>query len=275
VVQHLARRIASGQRAPVRVVSSARKSPRTRANKQAGKSALRPVHEEGCGFEMIGGKRIPFVHTQGGKDYWVTTYGSHDATDHAFVREEKIGGKIKIVHGTTLLVRHDRRGQSSWGTVCNGRQSISGKVANKLQDIIDTREGDWLISAVSHLRRVPEALYDTSGEYTSAKIILYFIGRDIAGGHTRYTEMLAKVIEAQEIIEGDTAARLQESIGQKASIAARIIDALRVCANRLGRVPTKTEVRKEYMDHVGQYVTNGDFSKEIAKAGLAWLPVRV
>ena len=61
---------------------------------------------------------------------------------------------------------------------------FGGKTAQKLQGIIDTREGDWLISAVSHLRRAPEALYDTSGEYTSARIILFFIGRDIAGGHS-------------------------------------------------------------------------------------------
>ena len=73
---------------------------------------------------MMGGKAIPFVR-QGSEDYWVTTYGSHDATDHAFAREEKIGGKLKIVHGTTLLVRHERRGKSSWGLVCNGRQNVS------------------------------------------------------------------------------------------------------------------------------------------------------
>ena len=87
--------------------------------------------------------------------------------------------------------------------------------------------------------------------------------------------MLAKVIEAQEIIERDTLTRLKETIGQKASIAARIIDALHVCANRLDRVPTKTEVRKEFTYRGGQFMTNGDFSKELAKAGLDWLPVRV
>ena len=75
--------------------------------------------------------------------------------------------------------------------------------------------------------------------------------------------MLAKVIEAQEIIE------------REESIANRIIEALRNCANRLGRVPTKTEVRKEFTDRGGQFMTNGDFSKELAKAGLDWLPVRV
>ena len=104
---------------------------------------------------MMGGKAIPFVR-QGSEDYWVTFYGSHDATDHAFVREEKIGGKRKTVYGTTLLVRHERRGKSSWGIVCNGRQNVSGKAANKLQGIIDTREGDLLLMTVRHLRMFPK-----------------------------------------------------------------------------------------------------------------------
>jgi hypothetical protein len=93
--------------------------------------------------------------------------------------------------------------------------------------------------------------------------LLCFIARDIAGRHTRYTQMLERVIEAQSVRERET------------SIAARIIEALRVCANRFGRVPTKTEVRTEYLNSGGSYMTNGDFSKELAKAGLDWLPVRV
>jgi hypothetical protein len=276
-------------------VRTPNKTPRNCAS-NAAKAALLPISGEERGFELIGGKRIPFVRCQLDKDYWTTTYGSHDATDHALARAEKIGGKIKVVHGTTLLIRHERRGKSSWGPAWNGRQSISGKVANKLQGIIDTPEGDRLMSLVDHLRRFPfridnppdrvdddpfdygpawallcyriregseEEFNKIVGEYCSGWSLLCFIARDITGAHTRYTQILEKVIEAQSVRERET------------SIAARIIEALDVCANRFDRVPTKTEVRTEYFNRGGSYMTNSDFSKELAKAGLGWLPVKV
>lgn len=278
----------SAQRGEDGVVSIPRKPPRNRANKQADKAALRPVHREECDFENIGGKRIPFVRRQVDKDCWTTTYGSHDATDHALVRKEKIGGRIKIVHGTTLLVRRDTRGKSSWGTVSNGRQLVSGKAANKLQGIIDTHEGNWLMSLVDHLSRLPFAIDDPSdygrawallcnrirkasdqefdkivAGYAAGWSLLCYIARDIAGAHTRFTQMLERVIEAQTIRKRET------------SIAARSIEAVRVCANRHNRVPTKTEVRAEYLRCGGSDITNSDFSKELTKAGLSWLPVKV
>jgi hypothetical protein len=268
-------------------VSGKKKSPRPSGSNQGGTAAPPQTSQEERGVEVMGGKAIPFVR-QGSEDYWVTYYGSRDPTDYAFVREEKIGGKRKKVYGTTLLVRHKRREKSSWGIVCNGRQNVSGKAANKLQGIIDTREGNWIMSLVDHLNHFPFAVDDPSdhgrawallctrirkasdeefakvvGGYAAGWSLLCFIARDIAGRHTRYTQMLERVIEAQSVRERET------------SIAARIIEALRVCANRFGRVPTKTEVRTEYLNSGGSYMTNGDFSKELAKAGLDWLPVRV
>ncbi|MGB9275095.1 MAG: hypothetical protein WCC08_07670 [Terrimicrobiaceae bacterium] len=109
-------------------MSGKKKSPRPSGNKQGGTAAPPQTSQEERDVEMMGVKAIQFVR-QGSEDYWVTYYGSHDATDYAFVREEKIGGKRKTVYGTTLLVRHERRGKSSWVTVCNGRQNVSGKVA--------------------------------------------------------------------------------------------------------------------------------------------------
>jgi hypothetical protein len=119
VVRDCARGVRSRQRGEVRAVSGKKKQ-------QGGTAAPPQTSQEERGVEMMGGKAIPFVR-QGSEDYWVTTYGSHDATDHAFVRKEKIGGKRKTVYGTTLLVRHERRGKSSWATVCNGRQNVSGE----------------------------------------------------------------------------------------------------------------------------------------------------
>jgi hypothetical protein len=286
------------QRREVGVVRIPSESPRNRANKEASKSALPPTHGEECGFEIIGGKRIPFVRSQVDKDYWTTIYGSHDPADHSFVRAEEIGGRLKTVHGTTLLVRHERRDQSSWGVEFNGRQSVSGRAANKLQGIIDTREGDELIGLVNHLTRFPFEIWDPEtdeseikdpldyghawarlcdrirkahnaeldrlvGKYAAGWSLLCFIVRDIDGRHARYTQVLERVIEAQSIPEQET------------SIAARIIEALRVCANRLDRVPLKKEVRAEYRARGGVDTCDGDFSKELAKAGLNWLPVKL
>jgi hypothetical protein len=215
------------------------------------------------GFENIGGKRIPFVRSPGGSDYCATFYGSEDGTDHAKRRIESIGGRPKTVFGTTLLVRHDRRGKSSWGFVSNGRHWISGSASNKLQGIIDTTDGDWLIAAVRHLRQFPDRLLDISTPDSPASIVLRFVGRDIAEGGRRKLEMLARVIEAQATLERDE------------SIAAKIFEAARKCAERLNRIPLKKEVKQQFELEGGALLDAGGFSKELSKAGFAWLPVKL
>jgi len=44
---------------------------------------------------------------------------------------------------------------------------------------------------------------------------------------------------------------------------------------RVDRIPTKTKSREEYLrDAKNAFMSNSDFSKAPAVAGLAWLPVR-
>ena len=164
---------------------------------------------------------------------------------------------------------------ASWGLVCNGRQNVSGKAANKLQGIIDTREGNVIMALVDHLSKFPFAIDDPfdygrawallcnrirkASDEEFAKVVggspsgwslLCFIARDITGPHTRYEHPRT----------GNKHRRPH-------------YEALRVCANRFGRVPTKTEVRTEYLYSGGSDMTNGDFSKELAKAGVTRLSV--
>ena len=122
---------------PKKSLHKARPIPRSQAGREPLAIVVRdrdaalatglPIHGEKRGFEIIGGKQIPFVLHRFDEDYSTTTYGSHDGADHSKVRTERIGGRLKTVHGTTLLVRHDKHGKSFWGIVYNGRLSIGGK----------------------------------------------------------------------------------------------------------------------------------------------------
>ena len=71
-------------------------------------------------------------------DYVVTTYGSHDAADHA--------------KGISLLVKHERRGKASWGMVLNGLQMHRGGASSVLQDAWGTNEVSELYFAVQAVR---------------------------------------------------------------------------------------------------------------------------
>ena len=249
------------------------------------------AYQEESGVEMIGGKAIPFVRL-GNEDYWTVTYGIRDTT----VREENIGGKVRKVRGTTQLVQHVRpgRGKSAWSAAYDGHHFLSREFKNQLQGIIDTPDGSHLIAYADILSHTPFAMDDPSdfgrswmlfclrlrkadeaefnqlvGQYFRWFCLLPFIADDIASGHPHYTHMLARVIEAQRL----EAQRLRE---QTRGISSRIISAALDCASRLNRVPTKTEVRKDYLHNPDrEYMTNSDFSKALAVAGLAWLPVRV
>jgi hypothetical protein len=58
-----------------------------------------PRKEQGT-ERLPDGRKIPYVRHFHPRDYVVTTYGSHDASDHA--------------KGISLLVKHERRGKASW-----------------------------------------------------------------------------------------------------------------------------------------------------------------
>jgi hypothetical protein len=76
--------------------------------------------------------------------------------------------------------------------------------------------------------------------------------------------MLARIIAAQSLSE------------REESLSKRIIEATLACAFRLDRVPTKSEVRAEYMRYTCvPYVSNSDFSKALTVAGFSWLPTRL
>ena len=73
--------------------------------------------------------------------------------------------------------------------------------------------------------------------------------------------MLAKCIEA-------AVAREEQTIAEK------ILEATASAANRYDRLPTKREVQLEF-DKDFQGVDDGNFSRGIAAAGLAWLPTKL
>ena len=200
------------------------------------------------GYENIGGKRIPFVRS-GSWEYIVTTYGSQDATDNA-------------TKGTTLLVKHERRGAASWGGVAAGSVLIKGPVTNKLQGILDTVIGNNLFHAVEFVRHFPEKLSEIGHEYTAGRMIHDAILEDIVSGKPENTLLIAKCIEAAPLRE-------------KASKRERIYNALIDAANQLKRIPIKREVLErweagEIGGEAGRDLRN--FEKELKGMGLDWLP---
>jgi hypothetical protein len=287
MVRHRASERGRCQRGALRV-SPPRRSSRPQGHKQAGKAAVPPMPKKESGVEVIGGKAIPWTR-HGSEDYWTITYGSPNPSDHARRRKERIGGKLKTVHGTTLLVRHVRRGSSTWGCVYDGHHSMSTAFTNRLQGIIGTPDGSWLMSIVDTLQHKPftmddakdpgrswvllcERIRQADGEefnrivaqYITWWKLLPFIADDIAHDTPRCTNMLARIIAAQSLREWEE------------SLSKRIIEATLACAFRLDRVPTKSEVRAEYMrDPCVPYVSNSDFSKALTVAGFSWLPTRL
>jgi hypothetical protein len=250
--------------------------------------------KEESGIDKIGDTEIPWTR-HGSEEDWMLTYGP-DPADHARRRKEKIGGKLRTVSGTTLLVRHVRRGSSSWDCVYDGRHGMSTAFTNRMQGIIGTPDGDWLISLVDILQNRPFDMDDASDPHRSfdpgrswarlckrirqaddaefARLIsqfinwwqlLPFLADDVARGQPHYTQMLARIIDAQSLRK------------RERSFSLAIIDAAVACANRLDRLPTKSEVREEYNSrhlHDGG-LGNREFSRALTLAGLAWLPVRL
>lgn len=197
------------------------------------------------GVEVVGRRRIPFTrHTTG--SYVVTTYGSQDASDH--------------VRGITLLVKHERRGAVSWGTVANGATLDRGKASNKMQGtMLRSTEANNLFMAVRHVRNFPESIFKMESEYAAGRMILEAVKRDIISGDPSGIKIIQKCIEA---------AVLREEEETKAD---RIVDALGNVANRIGGMPTWRDVRDECESKGYPMLNEGNFRKDIEAAGLKWL----
>jgi hypothetical protein len=145
------------------------------------------------GYKTMGGKKIPYVRHVYPGDYVVTTYGSQDASDH--------------VKGITFLVKHERRGAISWGTVVGDvRILMTGRVTNKLQGLLETPEGNELFHAVLYARQVPETLTDiTQLSYPEAagRTILAAVQRAIVpeiGTRSKYSQSASKQRPYAELI---------------------------------------------------------------------------
>ncbi len=199
------------------------------------------------GVEVVGRRRIPFARTTIGR-YVVTTYGSQDASDH--------------VRGITLLVKHERRGAVSWGTVANGATLDRGKASNKMQgSTLRSSEANNLFMAVRHVRHFPESIFNMESEYMAGRMILEAVKRDIISGDPSGIKIIQKCIEA---------AVLREEEETKAD---RIVAALGNVANRIGGIPTWRDLRDECESKGYPTLNDDNFRKDIEAAGLKWLIV--
>jgi hypothetical protein len=212
----------------------------------------KPSPKESTGFVTIGGKRIPFSKTENPDGYVVTRYGSTGSTAHA--------------EGITLLVRHERKGRgASWGTVAAGEILERGRVTQRLQGIYNTTKGRNLFYAVRHLRQFPEAIHEPGhDQYSPGRMIRDAVMRDIKSGGGYNLDLIAKAAAAAADLDA------QETKGQV------LIDMLGRLANRLGRIPTKAEIQCAVIRDkriVGN--DEGNFSKDLDRAGIGWLPVRL
>jgi len=176
----------------------------------------------------------------------VTYYGSQDATAH--------------VRGITLLVKHDRRGAVSWGTIACGATLDRGKASNKMQGAtLRSTEANNLFMAVRHVRNFPESIFKMESEYAAGRTILEAVKRDIISGDPSGLKIIQKCIEA---------AVLREEEETKAD---RIVDALGNVANRIGAIPTWLDVRDECEIKGYPMLNEDNFRKDIEAAGLKWL----
>ena len=217
-----------------RITQSTRKPASTQGERSEGSQSVK-------GYENIGGKQIPFVRNGSG-EYIVTTYGSQDATDH--------------VKGTTLLVKHERRGAVSWGGVAAGSVLMKGPVTNKLQGLLSSTAGNNLYVAVRAVYMDPN---NESVAQFAAQEIFSFIRRDILGGHTRHCDILAKCIEAAPERDKQT---------KREKLYNALIDA----ANQLKRIPIKSEVQEKWDNGESDARDVRNFEKELKGMGLDWLP---
>jgi hypothetical protein len=168
--------------------------------------------------------------------------------------------------------------QPSWGTVVGGRILLAGKVTNKLQGLLDAPEGNVLFHAGLLARQCPETLTDiTQLSYPdgAGRTILAAAQRAVVSGNPHTVNILAKCVEAAALYGTDPL--------KPDTLNKKIVEALRVSANRLGRIPIKEEVHVEVDLLAGgskkvkgkSFSDHANFSKALAAAGLDWLPIRL
>jgi hypothetical protein len=116
-------------------VSASEKQPQPSPRRR---DTERLAREEQGTARLPDGRKIPYVRHFCPKDYVVTTYGSHDASDHA--------------KGISLLVKHERRGKASWGLVVNGLDMRRGEASRVLQGAWGKTETTNLYFAVEGVR---------------------------------------------------------------------------------------------------------------------------
>ena len=133
--------------------------------------------------QLSDGRKIPYSRrSYPSENYIVTTYGSHNAADHA--------------KGVSLLVKHERRGKAGWGLVPNGLTMRRGAASSLLGDLWGKPETNELYLAVEHVRLSPETLKDTRTPYTAGSVIHDTILQAIKTGNTQKVYLLARCIEA-------------------------------------------------------------------------------
>jgi hypothetical protein len=214
----------------------------------------KPSPKESAGFVTIGGKRIPFSKTENPDGYVVTSYGSEDSTAHTA--------------GITLLVHTKyKEGRESWGTVACGEVLERGPATQRLQGVYRTMKGRWMFAAIRLLRDHPEAIHDPGhDEYSPGRMVREAILRDISSGAPHNLDLIAKCIEAVADLHR------QETKG------CVIVDLLGRTASKLGRIPTKAEIQDAALSDeriATAAADEGNFSKDLDRVGLGWLPVRL
>ena len=231
MVRHITRNRQSWQRGEVGVVSVSK------------------TGEERGTEVMPDGRKIPYSRSFNPGDYVVTTYGSHDASDHS--------------KGISLLVKHERRGKASWGLSLNGLEMRRGKASSILQDEWGTSGANELYFAVEFVRRFPEKLKDTSTPDTAGSVIHDVILRAITTGKRDEIDLLAKCIISVD-------KNFAEDPFSRQTKRQKVANAICEAANRLGTIPTWQEALEEFRNAGGDY-DEGNFTRALCEAGFGWI----
>ena len=214
------------------------------------KKGSQPSAKEEQGTERLpDGRKIPYVRHFHPRDYVVTTYGSHDAADHA--------------KGISLLVKHERRGKASWGLALNGLDMRRGEASSVLQRKWGTSEANNLYLAVEFVRHIPEALKDTRTPEAAGSVIHDAILRAIATGKRDEIDLLAKCIVAVN-------KNFAENPLSKLTKRQKVANAVRDAANKLRKIPKWGEALTEFRNAGGDY-DEGNFTRALCEAGFGWI----
>ena len=241
------------------------------------------------------GRKIPYSRSFNPGDYVVTTYGSHEASDHS--------------KGISLLVKHERRGKASWGLILDGLDILRGEASSLLQNQWGTGEAAELYMAVEALRVAFElqgidkamALYfrygsDFSDGSNVFTLLDYFSGRNnISPGILQTMKEILRAIQErnpdmihpspihntvlQAIQTGDPRGicllakcivAVDKNHKKKGTKRQKVANAVCDAANRLGKIPIWQEALEEYRNAGGDH-DEGNFTRALRDAGFGWI----